>query len=272
MRLTRPLLGILVFLLIACQGGEIRLRPTPSISPLALECKITSPPAELALDPFYQKYCMVMGIPIVSAATVSDQALHKAAEIVVYMLTPLPEVRQKMVELHLRVGVIGVNQVTTNMPEYRNLGTQFPGVDWDKRARGLGGTPFIPLATGAEENLLCFPNDVYRGESIFLHEFAHTIKSMGLEFTHPDFVAALQAAYDNAIKTGLWANTYADDNIEEYWAEGVQSYFNTNIEATPTNGIHNYVNTREELKAYDSKLYEIIAGVFPADNWTVTCP
>ena len=46
----------------------------------------------------------------------------------------------------------------------------------------------------------------------------------------------------------LWANTYAATNEQEYWAEGVQSYFDTNIEAIPSNGIHNHVNTRAELR------------------------
>ncbi|HEY9622505.1 MAG TPA: hypothetical protein V6C78_19255 [Crinalium sp.] len=265
------LAGVLVLLLIACRAEVTNVPSTGTATPV-FECVITPPPAELRLDPFYKKYCSALGIPILSDGSVSDRAIQQAAYIVVHMLAPLPDVRQKMLELKLRVGVIGANQVTTDMPEYRNLNNQFPGVDWNTRTRGLGGTPSIPLMTGAEENLLCYPNDVYRGESIFVHEFAHTIKSMGLEFTNPRIVTALQAAYDNARATGLWANTYADDNIEEYWAEGVQSYFNTNLEATPPNGIHNSVNTHEELKAYDPTLYKIIATIFPAADWSIRCP
>lgn len=249
------------------ETATLPITPTPSSG-----CVITRPPAERDFDLFYEKYCVVLGIPILSSREVPDRALQEAALIIEHLLAPLPEVRDKMIELNVKVGIIGVDQVTTDMPEYRNLYEQFPGVDWNQRARGLGGTPFIPLATGAEENLLCYPDDVYLGESIFLHEFAHTIKSMGLEFTHPDRMAALQDAYDHAIATALWADTYADDTIEEYWAEGVQSYFNTNSEAIPTNGIHNSVNTREELQEYDPRLYDIITSIFPADDWAITCP
>jgi alpha-glucosidase len=235
-------------------------------------CVISRPPANLGLEPFYQKYCAVDGVPIIGSVDVPDLALRKAADIVMQMLAPIPNVRKKMLQNGLRVGVIGINQVTTDMPEYRDLYQQFPGVDWNKRTRGIGGTPFIPLATGAEENLLCHSNDRYRGESILVHEFAHTIKGMGLVFTSPGFQQTLQEAYAKAIASGLWSNTYAGTNVEEYWAEGVQSYFNTNREAVPPNGIHNFVNTREELQKYDPKLFEIIASVFPASDWTVMCP
>ena len=34
------------------------------------------------------------------------------------------------------------------------------------------------MTSGAEENLLCLAEDRYRGESIFLHEFAHTMAVM----------------------------------------------------------------------------------------------
>ena len=62
---------------------------------------------------------------------------------------------------------------TTSIPEHRWLGPS-----WDKRARGLGGTLAIPISTGCEENLLCWRNDRYSREDIFLHEFSHGIQVM----------------------------------------------------------------------------------------------
>ena len=59
----------------------------------------------------------------------------------------------------------------TSIPEHRHLGRW-----WDTRARGLGGTLHIPVSSGAEENLLCYSNDRYRSEDIFLHEFSHGIQ------------------------------------------------------------------------------------------------
>ena len=58
---------------------------------------------------------------------------------------------------------------------------------------------------------------------------------------------------------------YAANNIEEYFAEGVQTWFNVNTEvnAEHGNGVHNMVNTREELKRYDPRLHAILSRYFP---------
>ena len=50
---------------------------------------------------------------------------------------------------------MAASEVTSDMPEYRNIYTQFPGTDWDARARGLGATPFIPLSSVGEGNVVC---------------------------------------------------------------------------------------------------------------------
>ncbi len=182
---------------------------------------------------------------------------------------------QKIIANKTRMGIIGVQQVTTDMPEYASLDTQFPlpnGESWNTRARGLGATPFIPLTSGAEENILCYPSDVYKGEDILLHEFAHTILVMGVEFVDSGFRNRLNTKYLAAKQKGLWANTYADDNVDEYWAEGVQNFFDTNIQAIPSNGVHNEINTRAELKTYDPDLYALIAEVFSERAWSSVCP
>jgi len=135
-----------------------------------------------------------------------------------------------------------------------------PGDTWDNRARGgLGATKARPVSSGTEENVLCYNNDPYQAplgvhEDIFLHEFAHSVDLMALEDLNPDFRDAVQAAYDDAVANNLFENTYADDNVEEYWAEGVQTWFNANLESDPPNGLHNSVNTRAELASYDPAL------------------
>ena len=71
------------------------------------------------------------------------------------------------------------------------------------------------------------------------------------------------AAYNSAIGAGRFSDTYADDTVAEYWAEGVQSWFNTNLESIPANGVHNEINTRAEMEEYDPELYGILAEVLP---------
>lgn len=234
-------------------------------------CQVTTPPDSLGLDSFYQKYCSVNGLPIISSANVPDAALGQAAKIIKEMLANHPDIIAQMVANNTRVGIIGINEVTTDMPEYADLYQQFPGSAWDD-FRGIGATPFIPLSSVGEENLLCYSDDPYLGESIMVHEFSHSIKIMALEFMDANFATTVNNAYQSAKSNNLWENTYAGSHVEEYWAEGVQSYFNSNLEAIPANGIHNHVNTRAELQIYDPTLYQLINDAFKTVDYTPLCP
>lgn len=81
----------------------------------------------------------------------------------------------------------------------------------------------------------------------------------------------MQQALDAAIAEGKWNNTYAQTNISEYWAEGVQSWFNVNAEVEYPDGKHNHVNTRSDLKKYDPRLYAILAEFFPESKEQISC-
>jgi hypothetical protein len=223
-------------------------------------------PATMGFDPFYARHCDALGVPVLASADVDPAALEATAELVVAMIGHRRDLIDTMVDGGLRIGVIGRDQVTSEMPEYRDLYEQFPGTDWDTRARGLGATPFIPLSTVGEENVLCLADDPYLGESILVHEFAHTVHVMGLDVVDPGFSVRLAALYDEAMSAGLWSGTYAATNPEEYLAEAVQSYFDTNQVGPPGgDGIHNDVDTRAELAAYDPAIHDLIAEVFAPD-------
>ncbi|MCU0482315.1 MAG: hypothetical protein MUE54_14065 [Anaerolineae bacterium] len=234
-------------------------------------CEVRPTTPQDGFDPFYEKMCDYMGIPIISSNNVPDEALQMAWNIMANMLQGQSQVLEKMLEFEIKMGIVAQSEGITMLPEYAFLRND-PVTNWDERARGLGGSPSVPLGSGAEENLLCYFDDPYYGESIFLHEFAHTMKDSGIIYVDPTFNLALNLAYQQAIEGGLWENTYAMETVEEYWAEGVQDYFNTNIEAIPTNGIHNFVNTREELADYDPTLFAIIDRIFGGFEWTPTCP
>ena len=107
--------------------------------------------------------------------------------------------------------------------------------------------------------------DRYYGEDILVHEFSHGIDLTRARVKDPAWPARLSQIYQNAITKGRWTNTYAASNQNEYFAEGVQSFFDVNTEADPPNGIHNFVNTRAELKLYDPELYDLIREVFPVE-------
>lgn len=231
---------------------------------------VTAPPAELKLDPFYKKYVDAQGIPVISSDKVPDAALLSVMNMANAMLGKVPEVRKKMISNKARVGIMSKDEVTTDIPEHAFLAND-PNTDWNKRARGLGGTVGVPITTCAEENVLCYILDPYRNEDIFVHEFAHAIHLMGILFVDTEFEDRLRTAFDQAKVSGKWVRTYAGTNIQEYWAEGVQSWFNCAAQANPPNGIYNFVNTRAELKDYDRGLYELVREWLPEDITYISC-
>ncbi|UCH14194.1 MAG: hypothetical protein JSV22_13965 [Bacteroidales bacterium] len=233
--------------------------------------EIKTPPADLKLDPFYKKYIDANGFPVISSWRVPDEALIKAHDIIVYMTDNLPgDVVDKMREVGVRIGVMARYEGTTDIPEHRHLAND-TSINWDVRARGLGGSIKHPLTTCAEENLLCYQIDKYHAEDILIHEFAHTIHLVGILGTDSTINERLQKSLDKSLAEGKWDNTYAATNIAEYWAEGVQTWFNVNADVPEPDGKHNHVNTRHELKEYDPSLYAILKEYLPEITDCISC-
>lgn len=227
--------------------------------------QITAPPAELKLDPFYKKYMNVNGIHVVSSWRVPDSCFYAAYVSLDALTKMMPaEVMESLTSRNTRIGIMARYEGTTDIPEHAFLANDTT-INWDLRARGLGGTLHMPFSTCAEENILAYQIDKYHAEDIMIHEFAHTIHNVGISPVYPDFNDELQASLDKALAEGKWKNVYAATNIEEYWAEGVQTWFNVNAEVNNDggDGKHNKVNTCEELKRYDPGLYSILARFFP---------
>ncbi|MGQ1891086.1 hypothetical protein ACT29H_11665 [Thermophagus sp. OGC60D27] len=225
--------------------------------------QIIQPPDSLGLDIFYEQYVNVNGIHIVSSHRVPETAVFAACRIVEFMTDGLPEdVLAQMQKVKARVGIMARYEGTTDIPEHAYL-VNDTSLNWDVRARGLGGDLELPLTTCAEENLLCYQIDKYHAEDILIHEFAHAIHLIGIAPLYPEFNQTLQKLLDDARNQGKYQNTYAATNIYEYWAEGVQNWFNVNAEVAQPDGKHNHVNTRRELKEYDPALYDLLRAYFP---------
>ncbi len=221
------------------------------------------------LASFYAKYVGVGPFPIVSSSKVPDDALCAVHDIVAHMLEERPVLLDRLAEKKIRFAIMAESEVTTDVPEHSDL---TPKAYWDDRARGLGATLARPAVSGVEENVLCYPQDRYKGESIVVHEFSHAVFDIAVELYEPQMRTRLDEAFASAQAAGRFANTYAITNASEYWAEGVQSWFDTNIASVPPNGIHNEIHTRAQLKAYDPELAALIAQVFGDRPWRYACP
>lgn len=97
---------------------------------------------QFKLDPFYQKYIDVLGLPVVGSQQVSDAALQEAAWIVNRMIGHRPEILAAMAANNTRLAVMAYNEFTTDVPEHRHL---TPRVFWDRRARVLAQLLRHPL-------------------------------------------------------------------------------------------------------------------------------
>ncbi len=224
----------------------------------------------------YSQGCSVLDIEILAPEAVDASAVTAAAERVYEMLVTRPDLLAALVDQGLAGRIIDEDQRITDLPEFVDLYDQYPGFDWVRRGRSFPGTDLIPYFAGAEENLLCSEEDFYEGEDTFVRSFALTMKRFAIDTVDPATSLAIDQAYGRAIAQELWSNTLAEINSDEYWMEGVQSYFDANIEDTAEdrepNSSHNAVNTRDELREYDPALWTIAASVFGEGDWRPSCP
>lgn len=225
------------------------------------------PPGADGVPAFYTQRVKAGGFPIVASAKVNPYALKEAAYLVDLMLARRPDVRAAMVKSGARLCILAWNEFTCDQPEWLWLAKDpipgFPGISArdfrDARARGMGGSETDPFCSCGEENLLGYPGDPYSTENILIHELAHNIHLRGMANVDATFDSRVKAAYDAAMKAGLWKGKYASVNHHEYFAEGVQSWFDDNRE---NDHDHNHVNTRAELLEYDSGLAALCREVF----------
>ena len=249
---------------VGCDAGKTKLIG-------ADYCAFAPGPPPPGTDAFYTQYLDAAGVPVMSSSAVDPQAVVDACLIVAHMLSLRADVRREMVNLHMSVAVIGVGEVTTDVPEYRNLNTMFPTQDWN-RLRGIGATKPIPVSSVGEENLLCLQNDMFAGEQLLVQTFATGVL-LAVQDVDDTFTSRLDAAFQAATSAGLWKNTYAGQNDIEYYAEGVQSWFDANHYVMTADGNNGPISTRGELQAYDPALAMLIAETMRSDGWRpMTCP
>ncbi len=213
-------------------------------------------PAILRLDPpekdFFAKHVDFHGIPIKAHAVVSDEALRAAHERLTTMLQHLPEVVAKLAGAKVALHIIGKDQVTTDLPEWRHDKgkplEEYNGLTRDQRTRGMGGR----LVSCGEENLLKLEKDKYHGRDICLHEFAHAVRNVAMS---REIRSKFDEQHERSIAKGLWVNGYAASNPDEFFSELTMWYFGTHgdmnmNEPKPAKG-------PEGLKAYDPEAFAL---------------
>ncbi|MDP4277812.1 MAG: glycoside hydrolase family 97 catalytic domain-containing protein, partial [Bacteroidota bacterium] len=221
-------------------------------------------PANAEFPSFYKKCLYADGIPVLSSANVSDEALLQAKQIIQYMLAKRRDIKDELVTKGCRVMIVGAKEAVCDLPEYAKICNTPENIAyWNRRARGFGGAPEDALsASCGEENLICLPEDRYTGENILVHEFAHLFHTIGIVGLDPSFDKRLVQVMEHAKANGLWAKTYALTDKFEYFAEATQSFFSCNRYSDTPNGVHNGINRRSKLRDYDSEMYQLLSDYF----------
>ena len=234
------------------------------------EFKVTAIPQKvrenLGLEKFYQKHLEVTGFSILGSKNVSDFALKEAGFLIRNMMGERDDLLAELSKNKARFVIMARDEFTTDIPEHADL---TPSMYWDRRARGLGATFARPTVTCGEENLLGLKGDPYAKENILIHEFAHALHQMALNQIDLSFQKNIEKCFEQAIQKKIWAGTYASTNVNEYWAEGVQSWFNTNRE---NDREHGKINTRQELKEEDPSLAALIKSTLGESKWRYQLP
>ena len=224
-------------------------------------------------DDFYRKACEQNDVAILAAESVAGPALEAAAARIAGLLAARSDLAESVATSIDGVSVIGRDQRITDLPEFEDVYQIHPGTDWHRLGRSFPGTEEIPVAAGAEENLLCLESDRFEGEDMFVRDFGWTIRRFGIALVDHSLDRAIEDAYGRAIAADLWRNTVAEVNSDMYWAEGVQSFFDANNEEIDEKDqIHNHVDTRAELRTYDPFLYELLVRTFGETDWRPSCP
>jgi hypothetical protein len=232
------------------------LSHSPALAAETESKRRTEPPIVILNPPekeFFSKRLDYQGLPIKAHQDVSDEALYAAYDKLAMILRHQPQVVSNVVAAGAELHIIGRNQVTTDLPEWRHdKGKQlaeYNGLTRDQRTRGMGGR----LTSCGEENLLQLPNDRYHGRDICAHEFSHCIYQYGIQ---PEIREKIREQYSKSLGKGLWKNAYAATNPNEFFAEMTMWFFGTHGDmhmegVKPENG-------PEGLKKYDPDAYALL--------------
>lgn len=206
---------------------------------------------------FFSKRLDFHGIPIKAHQCVVDEALTAAYDRLALLFSDLrdrqPAVISNLVGRGAELHIIGRDQVTTDLPEWRHDKgkklAEYGGLTRDERTRGMGGL----LTSCGEENLLNLPQDRYRGRDICLHEFSHCLLNHGCQRGIKDLFAQQR---QRSLDKGLWVNSYAGSNTDEFFAELSMWYFGTHGDLgmkgpKPAAG-------RQGLKSYDPEAFALM--------------
>lgn len=223
------------------------------------------------LDYYTQERTTATGITVKAAPRVDPATLDlAAAQVDVQLARGGNGIAETMADFGCSLAVYAARENAYLVPEHRG---GYNPESYD--VEGFGGSTWNGCVSSiSERNVLRtrgndnpFLNTAYPNENILVHEFGHAVRLVGIETQADESLSdELYAVYEHAYNTGLWPNTYAISNIDEYFATLSSVWFDAMAEKPDwSDGVRSPINTRAELQAYDPTAYAFFAKVYPAD-------
>ncbi len=233
---------------------------------------VIAPPARFKIDPYYTKFTWAREFPVVGRGA-SDEALLKANDTIRKMFAYRHDILKALINDGSKLVVLGKNERISDLPEMR-------GEEADVLARYLEYAPKTKLMVVGEENVNSDPADVLTGDNQVIRLFARALYDLcairpvdpnwdkrGREVQQYElrvdrldtrFKESLEKLHDTARGKNLWKGTRAFTDITEYWTRGVLAYFHGAGQIHPPEGAVHPISTREQLREYDSALFELV--------------
>ncbi len=221
----------------------------------------------------YYKYRVMTkaGVPVKGSAKLiwGEKTVARAAEIVDVQLSASPEIAAQMAASGASLCIFGPGENAYHIPEHRS-GYHVSSL----YVEGFGGI----TCSITESNVWHWhvenesrPDPAYtthyRNENILIHEFGHGVKIAGIDrMEDRSLYTEFQMLYRHAKSAGLWPNTYAISNSDEYFATLSAIWFNVMNECHADDGwdgTRGPINTRRELYNYDIDAYKFFSKIYP---------
>lgn len=192
-------------------------------------------------------------ICITATTKINPIAVERAQYIIQQMLRGSPEIAKRMGRIPYIIDIVGIKQKVIDLPRYRHLQgvITFDGRKFDD-LRGFANVSSLAIG---EEDLLRTSKINNEYESVFVHEFAHSIK-----FQMSEVVSSkVERAYLNARKRQLYPlNIYMMASSQEYWAMATEAWFNSTNRVIGNVGI----NSRERILRRDPEISKVLKQVY----------
>ncbi|MBB5353152.1 hypothetical protein HNR46_003406 [Haloferula luteola] len=237
--------------------------------------KVTPPPQEFAIDPWYTQFTYARELPVVGRGA-SEAALLKANDTIRKLFAYRHDILKAFISDGAKLVVLGKQENVADLPEFRNL--HDPEIDLLARVQDYRNDTKTFVVS--EENVLSDPSDPLAGDSQILTVFAKAIVTqlatraidpswdqrqdvqqyeLRVRRIDTDFRQQLDHLYQTALRAGRWKGTAAQPDPIAYWTTGVLAYFDAAGQtAAPLDAPHP-IRSRESLAHYDADLHQLVA-------------